>query len=166
LNSIKDGIKGIPFNFTHSKYEKTRDGIEYPVIRRSQEKDKPDGILRHTPIYLLVYIDVDLKPEFSVHKAFEYLNDKFWHRYLFPFGCFQWEEIPVTTHNGWKDWADGMCKRDERYVNIYSVTAADILYLCNTVGYLERFIYIVGVILWAKKHGCNLLRYDRRIGWY
>jgi hypothetical protein len=73
----------------------------------------------------------------------------------------------VNTHQGWKDWAEGLTKRtDEKYVNPYSVTAADVLYLCNTIGYLERFIYVLGVILWAKKYGCNLLRFNRKPGRY
>jgi hypothetical protein len=41
------------------------------------------------------------------------------------------------------------------------VASADILYLCNTGGYLERYVYIIGVLIWAKRHGFNLLHHRR-----
>ena len=50
-------------------------------------------------------------------------------------------------------------RNDELFINPHSVTAADILYLCNTTNYLERYMYIIGIIIWAKRYGCNLLRY-------
>ena len=46
-------------------------------------------------------------------------------------------------------------------MNPYSVTAADILYLCNTGGYMDRFIYLIGIIMWAKRNGLNLLHHMR-----
>ena len=47
-------------------------------------------------------------------------------------------------------------------INPYAVACADILYLCNTGGYLERFVYIVGIIMWAKRNGVNLLQQHSR----
>ena len=142
----KAGYKGVKFVFDNTKH--TQGGLTYPGIRKASTGDIADGVLR--------------KPEYAVQKAFEYLTDKHWHRYLYPFGCFFFEKIPTTT--GWKEWAAGLVRgRNEEYsISPYSVTAADILYLCNTVGYLERYIYVTGIIVWAKQMGCNLLRYFRR----
>ena len=139
--------KGVKFVFDNNKH--TFGGVTYPGIRKAGAGDVPDGVLR--------------KPEYAVQKAFEYLNDKHWHRYLFPVGCFFFEKVP-ETHQGWKDWKLGLQtpRNTEFCISPYSVTAADILYLCNTIGYMERYIYIIGIILWAKSYGCNLLRYFRR----
>ena len=144
----KAGYKGVRFVFDNTKH--TSDGVTYPGIRRAGTGEVPDGVLR--------------KPEYAVQKAFEYLSDKNWHRYMFPFACFFYEKAPKTGM--WKDWTAGLvCGRNEDYsVNPYSVTAADVLYLCNTIGYLERYIYIIGIILWAKSYGCNLLRFASRPG--
>lgn len=98
-------------------------------------------------------------PANAVRWAFKYLTDKHWHRYLFPFGCFFYDRVGATDPS-WKGWVDSLvpCKANPALrINPYSVTAADILYLCNTTGYLERFTFIIGVILWAKQRGCNLL---------
>jgi hypothetical protein len=120
----------------------------YPQIREAPDKAVPDGILR--------------KPEFAVQKNFEYLNDKFWHRYMLPFGCYFYNK-PPETHQGWKDWCAGLRTPPGKDVCIspYSVTFADVLYLANTTGWVDRFIFTLGVILWAKCYGCNLLRYYR-----
>jgi hypothetical protein len=46
-------------------------------------------------------------------------------------------------------------------INPCSVTAADILYLCNVRGYIDRLLYTLLVIDWAKEHGVNLLIHRR-----
>lgn len=102
----------------------------------------------------------------AVQHAFKFLGDKNWHRWLFPFGCFFYEKRG-TDGDGWSHWREGMANptgafRTDVCINPYSVTAADVLYLCNTVGYLERFTFIIGVILWAKQRGCNLLHHRKR----
>lgn len=48
--------------------------------------------------------------------------------------------------------------------NHYSVTMADVLYLCNTTGYLDRYTYMIGILIWAKRHGYNLLVHRRPQG--
>lgn len=103
-------------------------------------------------------------PEHAVKWAFKYLTNKHWHRYLLPFGCFFYDR--VTACDGvWKMWVDSLlpCKANPALrINPYSVTAADVLYLCNTTGYLERFMFVIGVIVWAKRRGCNLLIHTRQ----
>ena len=144
----KAGYKGVKFVFDNTKH--TEGGQVFPGIRRAAAGEIPDGVLR--------------KPEYAVQKAFEYLTDKNWHRYMLPVGCFFWEGAPKT--NSWKDWSAGLvCGRNEEYkINPYSVAAADVLYLCNTIGYLERYMYVIWIILWAKSYGCNLLRFSWRPG--
>lgn len=100
-------------------------------------------------------------PSFNVEHTFRFLMDKFWHRYLLPFGCYAYEKSTQTVGAGWERWkASLISSKTGILMNPYSVTAADILYLCNTSGYLDRLVYIVGIILWAKKEGgVNLLRH-------
>ena len=104
----------------------------------------------------------------AVEHAFRDLKNKYWHRYMFPFACFFFEKqsmgplIPwveaghmLTGNTTSGSGAGGLC------INPYSVTATDVLYLCNTAGYLERFVYIIGILLWAKRRGCNLLKHEK-----
>lgn len=100
-----------------------------------------------------------------VQEAFRCLLDKLWHRHLFPFGTYA---VSCSGNKHENDFREPMqqCKSKtsgthQHVMNPFSVTAADILYLCNTGGYLERFVYVIGVIIWAKTHGCNLLHHRR-----
>jgi hypothetical protein len=144
---------GVPYRFERDGRNNIHlDKDKCPVLVAADgDKHDVDGVLR--------------SPAMAVRKAFEYVQDKHWHRYLFPFGCFFYHD-PKKTEPGWKEWMADMvpCKTGDLCINPYSVTAADVLYLCNTVGYLERFVFVLGVILWAKEYGCNLLRYERRSG--
>lgn len=101
-------------------------------------------------------------PTYTVEHAFRFVMDKYWHRYLLPFGCFAVQK-PTMTGAGWDAWKRhqlGDSRNTGNLMNPCSVTAADVLYLVNTTGYLDRLIYIVGIILWAKKDaGVNLLRH-------
>ena len=146
------GLKGVHFVYTQT-ISTRRVGdkeIRYPEIRKADENEIPDGVLR--------------QPKYAVLKHFEYLNNNPWHRYLFPFGCFFWEK-PADSHKGWKEWNSSLLtppsKSDVR-INPYSVSTVDILYLCNTDGYLERFVFVIGVIHWAKCWGVDLLRYHKK----
>lgn len=99
----------------------------------------------------------------TVEPSFRYITDKLWHRYLFPFGTFIYQ-VPTNGGKFETNWRKYMlsAQRDNHLVmNPYSVTAADVLYLCNTGGYLDRYLYLIGIILWAKRHGVNLLMHVR-----
>lgn len=100
-----------------------------------------------------------------VEPAFRYITDKLWHRYLFPFGTFMYQ---VSGNGGggkfeanWRKYMLTAQRDNNLIMNPYSVAAADVLYLCNTGGYLDRYLYLIGVILWAKRHGVNLLMHIR-----
>lgn len=99
----------------------------------------------------------------AIHQAFLPVQDKLWHRYLFPFGTYA-VKVSQSNNKPESDVKETMLvSRDKRsMMNPFSVAAADILYLCNTAGYLSRFLYIIGVIIWAKNNGCNLLHHHRQ----
>ena len=115
-----------------------KNGEQYPRIRAPKAGEHPDGMLR--------------EPKYAAQKAFEYLNDKHWHRYLFPFGCF-FIENPFQSHQGWKDWTCGLTKgrHNESYINPHSVSMMDVRMLVNNQGYMSRFIDNLGIILTLKK---------------
>lgn len=107
----------------------------------------------------------------TIENNFRGVMDKLWHRYMFPFGSFAYHTniqgghsndlgpYKKHMHMGAATGRDGA----RLMINPYSVSYADILYLCNTIGYPQRFLYTTGIILWAKKMGVNLLlhrRYD------
>lgn len=94
-----------------------------------------------------------------IQAAFRPIMDKMWHRYLFPFGTYSIKANTTGNSKYETDFKKNMSVNSKAMMNKYSVTAADILYLCNTGGYMERFIYIIGVIMWAKRHGFNLLHH-------
>jgi hypothetical protein len=116
-------------------------------------------------------------PTAAIEHSFAYLLDKHWHRYLLPFGCYFFEP-PKSDGQAWSEWktynspsnrsATSMTTTATSsnvtpyFINPFSVTAADILYLCNTSGYLDRFLFVVGIILFAKKNDVNLLRHTRK----
>ena len=89
---------------------------------------------------------------------FRMITPHMWHRYMFPFGTFVYHnnsslrpDLKATLVAG----------RDpgRNLINPYSVSHTDILYLCNTTGYLDRFMRMIGILLWAKKNDTNLLLY-------
>ena len=80
-------FKGVRYVFNGTG---THAGIKYPLLRKANEKEVADGVLR--------------KPNYAVQKAFECIMDKHWHRYMFPFGCFFYSN-PCQNHAGWKEWA-------------------------------------------------------------
>ena len=91
---------------------------------------------------------------------FRILTPQLWHRHLFPFGTYAYANtssmdtsIRQTLHMG-RDASKHM-------INPYSVSHADILYLCNTSGYLDRYMRIIAILLWAKREDTNLLIYRR-----
>lgn len=102
----------------------------------------------------------------AIDTAFRGIMDKLWHRYLFPFGTFLYVAPPSSAGKTETAFKESMQSgKDSKYIiNPYSVALADILYLCNTSGYLERFVYIIGIILWAKQNGANLLHHRRYNG--
>lgn len=105
-------------------------------------------------------------PKYAILKAFLPILDKCWHRFMFPMGCYILDRGVNNENSGevWKDWAADMLQHQTggtSYVNPYSVAAADILYLCNVRGYLDRLLYSLIVIEWAKERGVNLLIHRR-----
>lgn len=97
-----------------------------------------------------------------IQTAFRPVVDKLWHRYLFPFGTFAFKTNATGSSKSEVDFRNELSNKkpgSATVMNKYSVAAADILYMCNTGGYLERYIYIIGVIMWAKRHGYNLLHH-------
>lgn len=100
----------------------------------------------------------------TIELAFRPLLDKLWHRYLFPFGTFAYAAPASGAGRTETDYRDTLRQGDSRYINPYSVAHADILYLCNTQGYLERFVYIIGILLWARRNNFNLLHHRRYRG--
>ena len=99
-----------------------------------------------------------------IEAAFLGMRDKLWHRYLFPFGTFFFDASQANQGRSERLWKEQMHKAAKDHANVinpYSVAAADVLYLCNTGGYLERFVYLLGIILWAKRNGFNLLHHRR-----
>lgn len=96
------------------------------------------------------------------------LSDKLWHRYLFPFGTYIFEMSNASTSKTEALFKETLMQprknasKGTYYMNPFSVCMADILYLCNTEGYLERFMAILWIILWAKGNGVNLLRHHRK----
>jgi hypothetical protein len=105
-------------------------------------------------------------PVAAVENAFAYIMDKHWHRYVLPFGCY-FIHKPTTESRGWTEWKTYMatsarCNTNNLLINPCAVTAADVLYLCNTVGYMKRFTFVVGIIIWAMQKGVNILRHTRR----
>lgn len=145
------GIRGVPYVFVGRGTRDDDTGkAAYPIIREAPKDTQPDGMLR--------------APKYAVQKNFEYLNDKFWHRYLLPFGCF-FVERPQEKHQGWKDWLLGMrspASNKDIVINPYSVTAADMLYLANTSGWIPRLYFTLYVLRWAMEdYKVNLLQYHR-----
>lgn len=69
----------------------TRNGKRLLRLQKAGSNEFPDGFLRTKP--------------YAAQKAFEFLNDKFWHRHLFPFGCYFVSKPPQTS--GWKEWTNG-----------------------------------------------------------
>ena len=103
----------------------------------------------------------------AVEHAFKDLKNKYWHRYMFPFACFFLEKQSMGPLMPWVE-AGHMLSGNANIgtsgsvcINPYSVTATDVLYLCNTTGYLERFVFVIGILLWAKRNGCNLLKHEK-----
>lgn len=135
--------------------EARRAGIEdpnrNPTRRYIPELDERSGKLK--PVRRI------RTPYWAIVCAFGHILDKHWHRYLFPFGCYWLDRGSAgdASSQGWKEWLSDMPKKNNLVINPHSVTCADILYLCNTVGYLERLIYVAVIILWAKGHGVNLM---------
>ena len=102
----------------------------------------------------------------AIELAFRPMLDKNWHRYLFPFGTFCYVAPSSGAGKTETDYRDTLRQGldPRQYINPYSVALADVLYLCNTSGYLERFVYVIGVLLWAKRNGFNLLHHRRYRG--
>jgi hypothetical protein len=98
--------------------------------------------------------------EYAVLHAFRFLMGGYWHRHLLPFGCYAIEKPTNLQGAVWEDWRKRhvVSKANGSLMNPCAVTSADILYLCGTQGYLDRFIFTVSIILWAKaKYKINLL---------
>ena len=118
-------------------------------------------------------------PMFAILKAFAPILDKSWHRYMFPFGCYflsrnspNFPEVRNrdNVHNAdivdtglWDEWRRDLLVKNTtgNPINPCSVSAADILYLCNVRGYIDRLLYTMLVVEWAKEHGVNLLVHQR-----
>ena len=138
-----------------------------PLQSREEAEDTrlfSDGALRHCKRRIR-------SPQQAIRNAFKRILQSFWHLYMFPFGCFfltsKLNNKPSEV-SPWKDWSDGMHKvtnniTDDQYmINPYSVTCADVLYLCHTQGYVERLGDLLGIISWAKHCGVNLLLHENR----
>lgn len=106
----------------------------------------------------------------------------YWHLYMFPFGVTmlktlnahgtegnqtlsnyiknlqEWEHTQKAERQG----SVTLCGRG--FIQPFAAAAADILYLCNTSGYLERYVYTLGIVLWCKRQGVNVLQYEKASG--
>lgn len=102
----------------------------------------------------------------AIELAFRPMLDKCWHRYMFPFGTFAYVAPSAGAGKSETDYRDTLRQGldPRQYINPYSVALADVLYLCNTAGYLERFVYTIGILLWAKRESFNLLHHRRYRG--
>lgn len=101
----------------------------------------------------------------AIHWAFRMINGRFWHRQLLPFGCFFYENVNALDQRAYEPWIKSLLPvkpLSNTYVNPYSVTHADVLYLVNTENYLERILNVVIVILELKQCKYNLLRFTPR----
>ena len=80
----------------------------------------------------------------AIEIAFRSMLDKLWHRYMFPFGTFLYVTPPTSAGKTETTFKEGLHtgKDAKCLINPHSVALADVLYLCNTAGYLERFVYI------------------------
>jgi hypothetical protein len=127
---------GVNIVFTGTE---TRGGKKYPVIRQAKPNERADAVLR--------------APKYAAMKAFECLNDKQWHHWLFPFGCFFYENVP-DSHDAWKNWTGNMLQgRNSTYlINPYSVASTDVRYMVCSTGYLQRYMYILSIIRTLKVH--------------
>lgn len=139
-----------------------RNMVRYKALSTAEQKTATDAGwkgYRPTPDDPM-FLGPIRAPTFCIEHTFRSVMDKFWHRYLLPFGCFAYEKNTLTGA-GWNDWRDHhiSSKGAGQHMNPCAVTAADILYLCSTDGYLDRFVYIVGIINWARSMGVNILRH-------
>lgn len=80
----------------------------------------------------------------AIEIAFRSMLDKLWHRYMFPFGTFLYVTPPSSAGKTESTFKESLQtgKDSKCMINAHSVALADVLYLCNTAGYLERFVYI------------------------
>ena len=141
----KAGYVGVNIVFDGTE---AHNGGSYPRIRRANANERADAVLR--------------APRFAAMKAFDIFNDKPWHHWLFPFGCFFYENMP--TSDGWKTWSDFMLQgRNTNYlISPYSVTSLDVKFLLMCPGYVERFEYLVSIIVFLKKEmNYNILQCHR-----
>ena len=126
---------------------------------RGGERDRPSFLDRGAPGTVARVAIIEM--------SFRSMLDKLWHRYMFPFGTFMYNTPPASagkTETTYRETLQAGRTDAKHVINPYSVALADILYLCNTAGYLERFAYIMCVILWAKRENCNLLHHRRYHG--
>lgn len=136
-------------------------GISYEPPDDTNPKFYSDGAMRGVRRRIR-------SPQYAIRNAFQRLLCSFWHLYLFPFGCFFLdcgENNRPSEVSPWREWSDGMVRypmNPSHMINPYSVTCADILYLCHTQGYVERLGDLLGIIAWAKHCGVNLLMHEDR----
>jgi hypothetical protein len=111
----------------------SRGGHRYPKLRKCGANEHADAILR--------------SPEYAAQKAFECMNDKHWHRWLFPYACFFYEKVP-NTHQCWTDWKDTLLtgRSNQHYINPYSVADVDVRHLVNYPGYLDRYMFNMSIV--------------------
>lgn len=155
------GDRGFKYSYQDCLRQIARYMAAAAAVREAADKAKWKGVETNNEKEKGLFLGPLRSPEFAIRHAFRFFLDRYWHRYLLPFGCFAIEK-PSVQGAGWDDWRNHQVAAKNNSGNLMnpcSVTAADILYLCNTTGYLDRFVYITGIILWAKKKGVNLLRH-------
>ena len=92
------------------------------------------------------------------------MTNTHWHQILLPFGIILFEQFEVkqilkdlVMLSTKRTVVEGGQKTVPHFLSPYSVGCNDVLYLCNTSGYMERYMFVLATILWAKMNGVNLL---------
>lgn len=101
-----------------------------------------------------------------IKRAFREASGRMWHRWMFPFGSFVilFDGSGGHLEQEYKQTLRCCSSNPNRYTNPYGVAYADVWYLLNCgpdVAYLERYLTMVRIIVWAKKNGVNLLEFRR-----
>lgn len=128
---------------------------------RDETRMGPRGVVIGDQAFSRAYKRVHLTNNTKdIEKSFcEIFHCPFWHLWLLPFGVMLWTDMPGT--NMYADLWDlqeafrtggksNKARNNSTRISPYSVTCADVLYMCCTNGYLERYINLLVIILWGK----------------
>lgn len=183
LQMSKSGWTAGDRTWRRCKMRAERDIERFEALSESKQQECKNAKFKGIPVpttpsahaYVLQVGDTELdrqplymvrSPKYAILKAFQPILDKCWHRFMFPMGCYILDRgsSSETTGEVWKEWVADMQPQQVggvAFINPFSVTAADILYLCNVRGYLDRLLYSLIVIEWAQERGVNLLIHRR-----